>query len=379
MKDIRTIKVMFFLPTLGVGGGERVVSELSLHLPDSIEISITLFQNHVSYPYKGKLFFLDIPIANSLFKKIYYFFVAIARFKKILKEEKPDYVISFGAPANIINLLSHKKTIIRVDNFMSSASVGAYRLLIKLLYNKSPQLVCVSKASAQDLADNFGIKKEKIKVIYNPLDVQGIQKLALELLSPEHAKIFEHPTIITMGRFSRQKGQWHLIKAFKGVTEKIPNAQLVILGEGELGPALKQLAKDSGLQSSIHFLGWQENPFKFLAKSKMFALSSLWEGLPYVLLEAMACGLPVVSVDCKSGPREILAPKSDITKEAIGVEYEEYGILTPVANSEPFLKDAIIKVLSDKSLAETLSKKSLQRAEDFDVSHIIKGWDFLGE
>jgi len=379
MKEIRTTKVMFFLPTLGVGGGERVVSELSLHLPDSIERSIALFQNHVSYPYKGELFFLNIPVANALFKKIYYFFVAIWRFKKILKKEKPDYVISFGAPANIINLLSHKKTMIRVDNFMSSASAGAYRMLIKSLYNRAPQIICVSESSAKDLEENFNIKKEKIKVIYNPLNVAEIQRLSLEPLTSDYAKIFESPVIITMGRLSKQKGQWHLIRAFREVKNTVKNAKLVILGTGELEPELKQLIRDLGLQSDIHLLGWQDNPFKFLAKARVFALSSLWEGLPYVLLEAMACGLPIVSVDCKSGPREILAPNTDITKEANGIELAEYGILTPVANSQQFLKDAIITVLSDKSLAEALSKKSLQRANYFDVSNIIKEWEFLGK
>ena len=391
MKETQITKIMFFLPTLGVGGGERVVSELSLHLPDSIERSITLFQNHVSYPYKGRLFFLDIPIANPLLQKIYYFFVAMWHFKKILKKEKPDYVISFGAPANIINLLSYKKTMIRVDNFMSSASGGIYRLLIKLLYNRAPQIVCVSKASAKDLIDNFGIKKEKIKVIYNPLDVAEIQRLSLEPLDPEHAKIFESPVVITMGRLSRQKGQWHLIRAFREVKSTVKNAKLVILGTGELDPELKQQAEDSGLQNDIHFLGWQDNPFKFLVKARVFALSSLWEGLPYVLLEAMACGLPVVSVDCKSGPREILAPDTDISKEANGIELAKYGILTPpvdgkkyaakdpLTKSEEALQRAIIRVLTDEALAKSLSLKSQQRAQDFDVKSIIKEWDFLGK
>ena len=391
MNKIRTTKVMFFLPTLGVGGGERVVSELSLHLPESIERSITLFQNHVSYPHKGKLFFLDIPIANPLFKKIYYFLVAIGRFKKILKKEKPDYVISFGAPANIVNLLSHKKTIIRVDNFMSSASSGVYKVLIRLLYNSAPQIICVSKASANDLSDNFGVKKEKIKVIYNPLDVEEIQRMSLESLSPDYAKIFKHPTVITMGRLSKQKGQWHLIRAFREVKSTVKNAKLVILGTGELDPELKQQAEDSGLQNDIHFLGWQDNPFKFLVKARVFALSSLWEGLPYVLLEAMACGLPVVSVDCKSGPREILAPDTDISKEANGIELAKYGILTPpvdgkkyaakdpLTKSEEALQRAIIRVLTDEALAKSLSLKSQQRAQDFDVKSIIKEWDFLGK
>lgn len=386
----KTKKIFFFLPTLSIGGGERVVSELSLNLPDSIDIKILLFKNQVSYPFKGEVICLDIPLSNNLIKKVYYFFVGIYRFKKIIKKENPDHIIAFGVPANIISLLSTKKTIARVDNFMSSSAKGVYKFLIKLLYNRACRIVSVSKASALDLIKNFKIKEDKIKVIYNPLNTDEINILAKESLEPKYEGIFKNPVIISMGRLSGQKSQWYLIRAFSRVKKSINNARLVILGNGELEQDLKNIAEELNLGGSVHFLGWQKNPFKFLARSKVFALSSLWEGLPYVVLEALACGLPVVSADCKSGPREILAPETDFTKEAKDIEYAQFGILTqsfkgqkygakePLDESEDFFKKAIIEALTNKKIAEELYEKSKKRAGDFNIKNIIKEWEFLG-
>lgn len=370
-------KVIFFLPTLELGGGERVASELSLHLPSSIETAFVLFQNKVSYPYNGKLICLNIPISINFFKKIYYFFVAILRLKKVIKKEDPDYVISFGTPANIINVLASNKAIVRIDNFMSFAEEGLYKALIKLFFNRAKKIICVSKTSAKDLADNFKIKENKMGVIYNPLNIDEIKKLASEPLDSMHLEIFSKPTIINIGRITRQKNQQRLIRSFGEIKKFEKEAQLVILGTGELEPKLKKMAEDLGLQDSVHFLGWQKNPFKFLAKSRAFVLSSLWEGLPYVILEAMALGLPVISVDCKSGPREILFPKSDINNEAKSIEYGDFGILVPASENNDFLGKAVIEVLRNNDLAASFSEKSRKRAEEFDVKNIIKEWDFL--
>ena len=375
-------KVIFFLPTLSIGGGERVVSDLSLNFPDSIETVIVLLKNKVSYPHKGRIISLDIPISNPLFLRIYYFFVCLFRFRKIIKKEKPDYVISFGPPLNIVNLFSNKKNILRVDNVMSSSNKGLiYKTLIRLFYNKAPKIICVSQVSAEDLINNFGIKKEKITVIYNPLNVKEIQSLISEPLKSEYEEIFKKPAIITVGRLTKQKNQKSIIKAFRGVKNKIKEAQLIILGSGELEPELKLLAKDLKMEESIHFLGWQKNPFKFLARAKAFVLSSLWEGLPCVVLEAMACSLPIISVDCKSGPREIIAPNGKSDLQAKDIEYSDYGILIPPFNekskSEEILTEAIVKILIDKNFSVSLGAKSLQRAKDFDVGKIIKEWGFL--
>jgi glycosyltransferase involved in cell wall biosynthesis len=387
-------KIIFLIPTLGVGGGERVVSELSLNLPDSIEKAIVLFKNEVSYPYKGRIISLNLSFSKNPLLKIYYFLTGLFRLKKIIQEENPDYIISLGKLPNFMNILASKKALVRADNFMSASTSSdfggrIYGIVIKLFFNKSLKVISVSKRSAKDLVENFGIEEKKIKVIYNPLNVKEIQHLTLEPLEVEYQEIFKKAVIITVGRLMKQKSQWYLIRAFKGVKDKVPEAQLVILGTGKLESELKHITRDLGLERDIHFLSWQQNPFKFLARARAFVLSSLWEGLPYVLLEAMACGLPIISADCKSGPREILAPETNITDKAKDIEYAEYGILTPpfsgkkhkatepLERSEETLKEAMIKILIDEKLANNLARKSKQRIEDFDIKNIIKEWQFL--
>jgi len=146
-----------------------------------------------------------------------------------------------------------------------------------------------------------------------------------------------------------------------------------------------------GLTDDIFFLGWKDNPFKYLAKAKVFVLSSLWEGFGNVIVEAMACGLPIVSTDCKSGPREIISPEMDLKKEIKENYYGKFGVLVPAFNlddkiiaddiieEEKKMAEAIVKIIFDKNLCEELKNNSLQRAEEFDVKNIIKEWDFLND
>jgi len=165
--------------------------------------------------------------------------------------------------------------------------------------------------------------------------------------------------------------------------------KLVILGEGGLESYLKELIKNLNLENDVYLLGWQKNPFKFLANSKLFVLFSLWEGFGIVILEAMACGIPVISSDCKSGPREILAPDTNVDDQTKNIEYGQYGILVPVCDgkfyaalspltkNEKILSDAIIEIFTNEKLTTDLIKKSQERATDFDIKKIIKNWNFL--
>ena len=375
-------KVFFLIPTLSMGGGERVVSELSLNLPDSIETTIVLFKNDVFYPYKGKLISLNMALSNSFLFKIYYFLKGFFQFKKIVKKENPDYIISFGVAADLMSLLvSPSKTLIGVHSLWSKSHGGIIeKSLINLLFNKAEKFICVSKTVAEDLKESFNIKEEKIKIIYNPIDIEKIQKQADQPIGLEYQEIFNNPVIINMGRFSEEKNHYFLIKTFREIKKSIETVKLVILGDGEKRIILEQLIKDLGLEDSVYLLGIQDNPFKFLARAKVFVLSSSREGLPCSILEAMACGLPVVSIDCRSGPREILAPKTDIKSQTKDIEYAEFGILTPTdssIDSKEKLAEAVIKVLTDKKLSDDLIEKSKQRAEYFNIKNIIKEWKFL--
>ncbi len=392
-KDIVGKKIFFLLPNFYQAGGHRVVSELSFNFPEDLQQTLVLFENKVSFPFKGNLISLGVPLSKKLLRRFYSFFMRLFRFKKIVSKEKPDWVVSFGDSANIINILANKNSIVRVDMFFSKAYKGflgfLFKIIIKTFFNKSSKIITVSKASACDLVDNFGVKKEKISTIYNPIDIEKIQTLSKENLEPQYQVIFKNPTLISVGRLTKQKGQWHLIRVFSAVKKEIKNLKLVILGTGELESYLRELIDDYNLHEDVFLLGWQKNPFKFINKSALFVSSSLWEGLPMVFIEAMACGVPVICSDARSGAREILAPDTDFNFETNKIEYAKYGVLAPVCDSnfykagQPLIKEekifseAIIQVLTNETLKDNLIRGSLERSKYFDIKNIVKEWDFL--
>lgn len=388
-------RIAFLIPTLAQGGGERVVSELSLHFPEDIDQTIVLFEERVSYPYKGILRSLNVPLSKNPFLRLFFFFVRFFRFKQLVKQENPSWVISVGAAPALMNIFIGEKSIVRVDNFVSKNFRGffgaLFQVAVRMFFHRATCIVAVSKGIQDDLIQNFGIRKEKIRLIYNPIALKKIHEQSREPIPEAYEPLFRDPVVIHMGRLSNEKGQWHLIRAFSVLKKEVHNAKLIILGEGALRGYLENMIHDFGFEQDVYLLGWQENPYPYLARADVFVLSSLWEGLPDSLLEALGCGLPVISSDCRSGPREILAPSTDYHIQTKDVEHAEYGVLVPVCDGrmyrardaltkeERILGEAMRDSLRDISQLEAYKKKSQQRAEDFDIEKIIKEWDFLKE
>ncbi len=388
-------RIAIIAPNLSSGGAQRVVSNLSFYLPeDKFEKYIIVYDAKTKdYPNKGNLIDLKTSVIKNPLGKIINFIIRLCKIRRIKKRHKIDTTISLLSSPNILNIFTKQndKIIISVRNFLSKSNVGFYgkfnSLLTKLLYNKADLIVVVSEAIKHDLINNFGLDVNKIKVIYNPYDIEKIHELAVQSIDEEYKEIFSKPTIITVGRLSKQKGQWHLIRAFKKVKEDVPNAQLVILGKGDLHNYLYELAVGLGLEKDIHFLGFQKNPFKFIARSTLYVFPSLYEGFPNALCEAMACGTPVIAADCKSGPREILAPDSDINIETKDIGHEKYGILVPVCDGkmydyvhkqtsqEKMLSISIVELMENEDILKKYSAQSLNRVKDFNKENIIKTWE----
>jgi len=393
------VKPYFLINSFAGGGAQKVAIRLSEHSPISAFI---LLERDVKYKTDKPIFFLSnhsaktSPIIKTLSIQIYAY-----KLSKFL--EKDSLVVSFLERANFVNIISKlfnkHKAIISVHMDQQTGHVGLRKLnklLVRILYPKADLIIAVSHGVKESLI-NLGIEEEKIKVIYNPYPIDEIRELAKEPLG-SYEEIFKHPILITAGRLTKPKGQWYFIRVFKALKEKHKDLKLVILGEGELKDYLVGLSEELGLKTyvwdrdalsesfDVYFLGFQKNPFKFIARSKLFVFPSLWEGFGNVLVEAMACGVPVVSSDCRSGPREILAPNTDFNYQAQKPESAEYGVLMPVFEvkyktaNEPLEEreimwvETIDKLLEDESLRKNYSEKAKQRAEDFRIEKIVQEW-----
>ena len=388
----RLRKLLLFTPRLSGGGMERVVSTLSLNAPNWVNIIIaTVLNSESSYPIRHLVVKLPEPRNFASMLKL------ALSFNKMLWRYRPNAVIFFGKSGVteyllLLNTYPFSRLILRIQNykFEKLFNKGLKQRLAKLRSKFvfkviTDNIVAISKPIKDKLISEYGVDARKITVIYNPCDISYVESLACEVLEEEFRHIFSCPVIINVGRLIRAKGQWHLIRAFKLVSEHIPEAKLVIIGEGILRTYFQKLIADLRLNDKVFLLGWRNNPFKYMAKSTLFCFPSLWEGFPNVIVEALACGLPVMSADCFSGPREILAPGTEYKADKLKKpEYVEYGILMPVMDGrfytardpltwqEEVWAEEIIRCLSSPNRLSKYRAKALLRAQDFDAKKVSR-------
>jgi glycosyltransferase involved in cell wall biosynthesis len=411
------IKLLFIIPSLAGGGAERVCVNIYKGLKnyENYKIYLVLFQKILKYEIEDEeIISMDIKGSPNILGKIKNFLLRFYRLLKIKKEINPDVCISFLESADFLNLITkfgRHKVILTIHNTMSEYFKQFYddsfsKKLASFVFNNSYKflakkanlIICASHGIAKDFAESYNVDSSKIKVIHNPINLNEIEKFCEENLN-QYKLIFKHPVLVTAGRLTKQKGQWYLLRVFKALKEKHKDLKLVILGEGELKDYLVKLSEELGLKTyvwdrdklsvdfDVYFLGFQKNPFKFIARSKLFVFPSFWEGFGNVLVEAMACGVPVISSDCRSGPREILAPNTDFNYQTQKPEFAEYGVLMPVFEikyktaNEPLEEreimwvETIDKLLEDEDLRKHYSEKAKQRAEDFRIEKIVEEWN----
>lgn len=371
-------RISFLNVDLTSGGCEREISNLAHHFKEKFYLVVVLFYNEVSYklPSETKLKFLDRDKRANDFVKFFQLPILAYKYAKYCKLEKIDVSISYVYRANYVNLLSKilfrnpSKIIVNEQNHTltqypdSSLTSLINKYLIRVLYKYADVIRPNSKLIANDLIKHFGIPEHLIIPIYNPLAVDFINSQ----LKTDTSFSYDGFNFITVARLHHQKNPELLIKAFGDAFHDILDVNLLILGEGPLKQEILTLIENLDLKSRVHLLGFVNNPFGFMKKCDSFVLSSNYEGFPNSLLEALACGLPSVSTDCPSGPREMLAPSTDFTNMLTDtIEEAEFGILVPV-NNVKLLGRAMLNIFNNQELRNTYKKKSKIRALDFDVS-----------
>ena len=394
------MRILIVTSSMDDGGVARIVSELTLLLPKDWQFDILLtHSDDIRYEYNGRIIDLGIrePANRKNLAYVARVFLKRMRFLRNLKKSgNYDACISFMDSGNIANILSgnrYCKTVITIECHLSIQARYDRKFkfvvnpIARILYDRADQIIACSDESASDLIKNFKISANKIKRIYCSIDTREVSRCMTENAIPasESNWFDKNKTIITAGRLSIQKGQWHLIQAFKKVLEEIPDAKLVVFGDGELKDYLNMLIKYSRLEDSVLLHSYSKLLPMYLAESAVFVMPSLYEGFPTAMLMAFSCGIACVADDFTSGAREQLAPgyKDDITTYIEG----EYGLISAALDDylpqsdelltagETNLAESIIHVLSDDTLRAKYKRKAHERSKDFDSQTICKEWE----
>ncbi len=367
LPEQRNTDISLFVPNLDGGGAERVMLQLAQGLAQKgLKIDLVLARAEGAYlsniPPEVRLVDLKSKSPVILFKTL-----ALVNY---LRQEKPKIILS---ALDIVSAATWAKRLAKVPTkvimsvhtnlsyqFEDKPDLAAGKLriaLVRWFYPLADGIIAVSRGVADDVAQIANLPPETVKVIYNPVITADFWEKAASPVEHPWFAPGEPPVILGVGRLVRQKDFATLVRAFAIVRQHTP-ARLVILGdidkrEPTIKPQLESLIAELGVEESVALPGFVSNPYAYMAKAKVFALSSIYEGFGNVIAEAMAAGTPVVSTNCKSGPAEIL-------------ENGKYGKLSPVGDSQA-LAEAIIATLEQPIEPELLR----QRAKAFSVETVV--------
>lgn len=321
-------RIAIFMPSLFGAGGQRSMLNLAHGIAEcgyAVDLVLAQTEGPFLAEVRRPVRVVDLKASRVL--------TSLPALVRYLRREQPTAMLSVFGYVNIIALWAWRLAGVRTRLFVNeqntvsveagNASRWRDRLtprLIKRFYPWANGIVVVSQGVGDDLAQLTNISREHITVIYNPSVVRAeVQEKAQDPVDHPWFKPDQPPVLLAVGRLQPQKDYPTLIRAFAQVRQTRP-ARLLILGEGKERPMLEALIKELGLEQDVSLPGFAMNPYAYMARASLFVLSSRWEGLPTVLIEALCCGTPVVSTDCPSGPREILRDG-------------QYGQLVPVGEA----------------------------------------------
>ena len=313
---------------------------------------------------------------------------------QIIKKNKITHSISFGDMANVFSSLSFTKEYkigsihaLKSVEFVTKSFLNTvFKLAFQSTYRFFHKVVCISEDIKIDLLEKCIYKFPKnIQIIYNPHDIKNIEELSqFPLESHFEEELFKHKVVLFLGRLSVQKAPWHLLKAFSLIENWDNSIKLVFIGDGDQNVTkhLSQLVTKLGLQNNVVFLGRKTNPYPYLKKSSLLALTSNYEGTPNVIVEAISLGIPIVTSNCTDGIRELMSCKEFEFRDDFVIT--ESGIITPnfykgnlsisedsdITSEEIIFAKAIVSVLNSAEYSTKLIKNRKQLLAKFDIERV---------
>jgi N-acetylgalactosamine-N,N'-diacetylbacillosaminyl-diphospho-undecaprenol 4-alpha-N-acetylgalactosaminyltransferase len=366
--------------SMGGGGAERFITYLIEGLSAEYNIHLLLLERRIEYklPDNITISYLEDEKLNERANivNILRLPLVFGRLKKYCKENSIEVVISFLNRPNYVacflKIFGFKGKLIinEQQNSLFWYRYGFFRkiignLLVSKLYPRADAIVPNSEGIKFLLEEEYGIKSN-FYVTKNIIDHSKINLVKDEEVVDV---IFDKFTFVYASRIYDGKGHKVLLETVAEM--KDVDFQLLILGKGELESYLKDYAIELGISDKVKFLGFQNNPFKYLTRSNCFVMTSESEGSPNVLVEAMACGLPIISTDCLTGPRELLAPETHPLKQVTdSFQIADFGILVPVGDKTSLI-EAMLKMMEDAQLANKFKQLGFERTLDYAAEKVI--------
>jgi len=305
-------KLAIFLSSLAGGGAERSMLKLAGGIAQrGLEVELILARAKGPYlaEIPSSVRTVDLGCSRTL--------ASLPALVRHLRQQRPQVLLSSIDYVNLIALWARRLAGVPVRIVANEQNTLSFRMeergrvrwvpgLARRFYPWADAITAVSAGVAEDLCEVTGLPRARIDVIHNPVVTPELHELKRAEVTDPWLAPGQPPVLLAVGRLSAQKDFPTLLRAFAAVRRE-RTARLLILGEGEERGALEALVAQLGLTESVRLPGFAANPYAYMSRASLFVLSSRWEGLPTVLIESLACGLPIVSTDCPNGPQEILA------------------------------------------------------------------------
>lgn len=403
----RKKRLLIIVPHLRDGGAQKSAARLSELLHEEFEIYILTFFSQqdfpIAYTYQGTHICLEQKVKRNPFSKIFNIFQRIYFLRKVKREKNIDVAVSYLHNAHTANVLStvNEKVFISLRTLLSQNVTGKRQVTsIKRIYHKADVVIAQNQRTLEDAIENFNIRLEQTTVIPNFYNFNTIEKHYQEPLPKGVQTNTPYFVFSQVGRLHKAKGQWYLLRIFKQVLEHSPQVRLMIAGDGPLRNFFIDYAtqlqikvqdlteSDSKIPDFENYqlvlLGFVKNPYQYYQLTDMFLFTSLYEGFPNALAEAMICGIPPLSADCKAGPRELIAPGVETINE-YPLE-TDLGVLFPIFDGEIIDADAPITAeeqlwidqvkiyISMPEWRANIGEKARQHMRIYNKDNVKKNW-----
>lgn len=388
--------IALLIPSLYGGGAEKVAADMSIFLSDEgyrVLLFVDEFDKNHCYYHRGEVCVIHTDSAwcsETWAKKLYHCLKRGSQYRQYKRQYNIDISISFMVQENLTNILSDigDKKILTVHSVTSAITNYEGQLFIepfvfRKLYPKADAIITVSKFVKWDLEKKMGLHHGMAHVIYNSVDIASLKRMATESIDEESENL-----ILYVGRLDDEKRPWIAVRVMQEIVQRVRNAKLLMLGDGENKRLLQQLIQSMHLSSNVKMLGFEENVAKYMVRAKVLLVCSESEAFSCVLAEALTLGLPAVVADCPGGVFEVMTSR----KKGKSVFYErntivECGVITPkisvnkqnakskqLSKAEKLFAKGVCMLLEDVELRNQLSMNAKKRAQKFSQALIKNRW-----